>query len=72
MGGEETPCWGDAVMAGHPEIDERDGEGGLGLSAGADGSVAEGPGSPGPRWVDREGVADVEGCDVPAGDDEDE
>lgn len=52
-------------MADHPEIHERDGEGCPGLSAGAEGPVAVGPASTGPRLVDRDGVAYVEGCDVP-------
>lgn len=52
-------------MADHPEIHERDGELGVGVSAGAEGPVGVGPGSTGPRLVERDGVAYVEGCDVP-------
>ena len=51
-------------MPGHPEIDERAGEGALGHSLGAEIPTAHGPGAPVPRLVHRDGVAYVEGCDV--------
>jgi uncharacterized protein (DUF433 family) len=52
-------------MAGHPDIQGRDDDGAPGLSTGAEVPIANGPGPQAARLVHRDGIAYVEGCDVP-------
>jgi uncharacterized protein (DUF433 family) len=52
-------------MSGQPEIHERGGEESLGHSPGVDVPISNGLSAQVPRLVHRDGIAYVEGCDVP-------